>query len=53
MAMPIRIFLTCLVIFGAIQPAGAQDSEAEELREKLEEISTVERKMMVPSRWRS
>ena len=44
------LFSTCAIALGALQPLIADDEELDELREALEEIAVVEKKMMVPMR---
>lgn len=44
------LFSICAIAFGALQPLTADDEELDELREALEEIAIVEKKMMVPMR---
>ena len=42
--------LTCVTLLGVIRPTVADDEELEKLQAELEEIATIEKKMMVPMR---
>ena len=42
--------LTCLTLLGVFRPTVADDEELEKLQAELEEIATIEKKMMVPMR---
>ncbi len=46
----VAALLTCATFCWAVQPALADDKEIEKLEKELEEIATIEKKMMVPMR---
>ena len=46
----VGLCLICILACGFLQPAIADEDELDELRAELEELATIEKKMMVPMR---